>query len=139
MTRLIDLWCWDPELGSRSHYINLQHTPVKMPGTYQDELFDKFRVLIVFIELNLLVIYTSLQYHWRVGRNTICKFILKVCKAILEEFQEEYLICPTAPEEWRRVEEKFRNRWNVPHAAGALDVKHIAMKKTKKSGSEYFN
>ena len=27
--------------------------------------------------------YTSQQYHWRVGRSTICKFILQVCKAIL--------------------------------------------------------
>ena len=58
---------------------------------------------------------------------------------ILEEIQQEYLICPTDPEEWRRIEEKFRNRWNVPHAAGARDGKHIAMEKLKKSGSEYFN
>ena len=63
-----------------------------------------------------------------------------MCKAILEEFQEEYLICPTDPEEWRAVEEKFINRWNAPHVGlGALDGKHIAMKKPKKSGSEYFN
>ena len=25
--------------------------------------------------------YTSLQYHWRVGRSTICKFLPQVCKA----------------------------------------------------------
>ena len=48
------------------------------------------------------------------------------------------MTCPTDPEEWRGLGEKFRNRWNVPHAVGALDGKHIAMKKPKKSGSEYF-
>ena len=70
---------------------------------------------------------------------TICKFVPQVCKAILKEFQQEYLICPTDPEDETKQEERFRNRWNVPHAAGALDGKHIVIKKPKKSGSEYFN
>ena len=68
---------------------------------------------------------------------TICKFVPQVCKAILKEFQ--HLVCPTDPEDWKKIEERFRNRWNVPHVVGALDGKHIAIKKTKKSGSEYFN
>ena len=31
--------------------------------------------------------YTSLQYHWRVGRSTICKFVPQVWKAIWKEFK----------------------------------------------------
>ena len=83
--------------------------------------------------------YTSVQYHCRVGRTTICKFVPRVCKAILQEFQHKYLICPTDPEDWKKIEERFRNRWNVPHAIGALDSKHITIKKPKKSGSGYLN
>ena len=78
--------------------------------------------------------YTSLQYQWRVGRMTICKFVPQVCKAILKEFQQEYLVCPTDPEDWKKIEERFRNRLNVCHAVGALDGKHIAIKKSKESG-----
>ena len=37
------------------------------------------------------------------------------------------------------MEEKFRTRWNVPHAVGTLVRKHIAMKKPKKSGSDHYN
>ena len=74
---------------------------------------------------------TSLQYHWRVGRTTICKFVPRSTKP--------YLVCPTDPEDWKKIEERLRNRWNVPHAVGTLDGKHIAIKKPKKSGSEYFN
>ena len=69
---------------------------------------------------------------------TICKFIPQVSKAILKEFQQEYLVCPTDPEDWKKIEERFRNRWNVLHAVGAVDGKHIAIKKPKKSGSEFF-
>ena len=47
-------------------------------------------------------------------------------------------MCPTDPEDWKKIKERFRNRWNVP-LVGALDGKHIAIKKPKKSGSEYFN
>ena len=65
---------------------------------------------------------------------TICKFVPQACKAILKEFQHEYLTCPTDPEDWKKIKERFRNRWNVPHAVGALDGKHIAIKKPKKSG-----
>ena len=79
--------------------------------------------------------YTSLQYQWRVVRTTICKFVTQVCKAILKEFHHEYLMCPTDPEDWKKIKERFRNRWNVPHAVGALDGKHIGKKKPKKSGS----
>ena len=46
---------------------------------------------------------------------------------------------PDSPEEWKRAEEKFRTRWIVLHTVGAIDGKHIAIKKPKKSGSDCYN
>ena len=83
--------------------------------------------------------YTSLSCQFRVGRPTISKFLPEVCRAIQDEFTREYLRCPTTPDEWKELEREFRIRWNVPHALGALDGKHVALKKPKNSGTLYHN
>ena len=83
--------------------------------------------------------YTSSQYHWVVGQTAICKFVPQVCRAILAEFQDEYLHCPISSNDWKRVGEKFRSRWIVSLALGALDGKHLAMKQPQKSGSDFYN
>ena len=83
--------------------------------------------------------YTSLSCQFRVGRSTISKFIPEVCRAIQDEFTREYLKCPTTPDEWKELEREFRIRWNVPHALGALDGKHVVLKKPKNTGALYHN
>ena len=83
--------------------------------------------------------YTSLSCQFRVGRSTISKFIPEVCRAIQNEFTREYLKCPTTPDQWKELEREFRIRWNVPHALGALDGKHVALKKPKNTGALYHN
>ena len=75
--------------------------------------------------------YTPLFCQFRVGRSTISKFLLEVCRAIQDEFTREYLRCPTTPDDWKELEREFRIRLNVPHALRALDGKHVAMKKPK--------
>ena len=49
------------------------------------------------------------------------------------------MVCPTTPDDWRKHEAVFRNRWNVPHALGALDGKHRAISRPRGGGSEFFN
>ena len=36
-------------------------------------------------------------------------------------------------------EENFRTRWNAPHTVGAIDRKNITKKKSKTTGSDYYN
>ena len=83
--------------------------------------------------------YTSLSCQFRVGRSTISKFLPEVCRAIQDEFTREYLRCPTTPDEWKELETEVRIRWNVPHVLGALDGKHVALKKPMNSGALYHN
>ena len=81
----------------------------------------------------LLIIILSVQgwkiHHFQVSRGP------EVCRAI----QDEYLECPTTPDEWKEMKREFRIRWNVPHALGALDGKHVAVKKPKNTGALYHN
>ena len=79
--------------------------------------------------------YTSLSCQFRVGRSTFSKFLPEVCRAIQDEFTIEYLKCPTTPDDWKELEREFRIKWNVPHALGALDGKHVALKKPKNCGA----
>ena len=81
---------------------------------FQEATESQVKLAVTLRHLSTGKTYTSLQYHWRVGRMTNCKFVPQVCKAILKEFQHEYLMCPTDPEDWKKIEERFRNRWNVP-------------------------
>ena len=83
--------------------------------------------------------FRSLCFNFRVPHNTICGFIPEVCQAIYDEYQEELFNVPTTPDGWKEVADKFRSRWNFHHTCGAVDGKHVAIKKPKGSGSLYFN
>ena len=49
------------------------------------------------------------------------------------------MTCRTSPEDWLEVESGFRQRWNIPHALGALDGKHILIRCPRRGGSLYHN
>ena len=79
--------------------------------------------------------YPTLQYDFSVARNTICNFIPVVCQAIVDALKDEVISCPTTSDEWRPIADEFLRRWNVPHACGALDGKHVAIRCPGNSGS----
>ena len=77
---------------------------------FRKPLEIRLKLAVTLRHLSTGETYTSLQYQRRVGRTTISKFVPQVCKAILKEFKQEYLICLTDPEDWKKIEERFRNR-----------------------------
>jgi hypothetical protein len=52
--------------------------------------------------------------------------------------QPLYLPQPTT-EMWETITHRFKEQWQFPHCIGALDGKHIMIKKPANSGSSFFN
>ena len=46
---------------------------------------------------------------------------------------------PQTEEEWIRISEELEEKWNFPNCLGALDGKHIQIKRLVNSGYYYFN
>ena len=46
---------------------------------------------------------------------------------------------PSTPDEWQEVAKDFNNLWNFPDCVGAIDGKHIVMRKPHHGGSTYHN
>lgn len=45
----------------------------------------------------------------------------------------------TSEEEWKKIAAKFHSRWNFPRCCGALDGKHIKIKRPNRSGAYFYN
>lgn len=82
--------------------------------------------------------YASIAYNYRVHYSTVSHIVPDVCEAIKLEYQNEVIKFPTTAEEWLAVARDFEQRWNVPHAIGALDGKHVKIKCPPNSGSNYW-
>ena len=63
----------------------------------------------------------------------------KVCNAIKKYLVPVYLKVPSTEQEWLSITEKFETRWQYPNAIGAINGKHVVMRKPSHGGSHYYN
>ncbi|KYN07641.1 Putative nuclease HARBI1, partial [Cyphomyrmex costatus] len=61
--------------------------------------------------------YTSMQYYFKISKQSISFIVPEVCEALVHSLK----------------------MWNFPHCLGAIDGKHIVLQTPFNSGSEYFN
>ncbi|XP_037933215.1 protein ALP1-like [Teleopsis dalmanni] len=82
--------------------------------------------------------FTSLEYLFRISKQSISKIVPEVCSALLEALKE-YVKTPISPEEWCAVAKVFEQKWNFNNCIGAIDGKHCVLQAPFHSGSDYFN
>ena len=110
----------------------------------QDTFFRKalcpgLRLAITLVYLSSGISCKLLGCAFRVGYTTVSQIIRQVCEAIVEEYMDEVIKTPATPEEWKQVADRFSERWQFHHCLGALDGKHIAMRKPRGGSSHWFN
>ena len=82
---------------------------------------------------------SHLAWLYQLGRITVAKIIEETCQAIWKILSPIYLKSPDTEEEWKSFANNFEELLNLPHVIGAIDGKHVAMERPKKSGSMYCN
>ena len=81
----------------------------------------------------------SLSFQLRISLSAVSYIVKGCCKAIVEKMASEFIKVPSSQEEWLRISQQFEERWNFPHALGAIDGKHIKIQQPKNAGSFYYN
>ena len=128
----------DPDLFEEmlariEHRIKKTHTNLKKP------LEPGLKLAVTLRFLATGEAYKSLATAFRIGANSISIFVPEVCEAIIQEYMDEWLVCPKTPEEWKTVAEGFSTKWQFHHTLGAIDGKHIKIFCPPKSGTVYYN
>lgn len=83
--------------------------------------------------------YLSLSMLFRIAPNTISIIVKDTCRAIVEIIGAEQIQRPGSEEGWKSIANGFGSIWHLPHCTGAVDGKHISIRKPKLSGSRFFN
>ncbi|GFV38648.1 putative nuclease HARBI1 [Trichonephila clavipes] len=82
--------------------------------------------------------FKSLEYLFRVPETTISRFLPHVLTEICCVLRP-FINVPTTVEKWKKIEKVFLQRWNFPRCCGAIDGKHVLIKRPPGSGSVYYN
>ncbi|KAG8335894.1 hypothetical protein J6590_108755 [Homalodisca vitripennis] len=112
--------------------IRKQSTPMRKALTPRQKLETTLHFLATGDSLQ------SLSLLFRIPAPTISIFLPDVMKAIvtcLKSFME----VPSTTREWENIQRSFNVKWNFPSCCGALDGKHVAIKRPPGSSSEFFN
>ena len=81
----------------------------------------------------------DLAFSFKLDRSTINGIVEEVCNELWKALSEKYVRPPSSAEEWRTISNDFFELWNMPHCIGALDGKHVCIRKPSHSGSLWHN
>ena len=75
--------------------------------------------------------FRSLECQFRISKKAVSYIIEEVAAFIIKILGKTYLNTPATTDEWLKISQKFKERWNFPNGIGAVDGKHILQKPKK--------
>ncbi|XP_011292455.2 uncharacterized protein LOC131803498 [Musca domestica] len=82
--------------------------------------------------------YEDLKFLTGISPQSLGRIVFETCGVIIK-ILKPYIKMPTNEDEWKDIANEFENQWNFINCIGAIDGKHVHIKKPKTSGSYYFN
>ena len=83
--------------------------------------------------------FHSLEYAFRISRQTISSIVSETSRAVHKVLACEFLKVPNTEREWEVVASKFESRWNFPNGIGAIDGKRVIIQQPANSGSHFYD
>ncbi|XP_069595381.1 uncharacterized protein [Ranitomeya imitator] len=114
------------------------------PGlTYQDTWMRKAisaeeRLLLTLRFLATGLSYAGLHLEFLIGRSTISVIVRTTCSQIWLKLNEVVMPEPKM-DDWLKIATGFQNTCDFPNCIGAVDGKHIRVRKPPNSGSQFYN
>eukprot|EP00102_Acyrthosiphon_pisum_P025332 XP_016662542.1 PREDICTED: uncharacterized protein LOC107884596 [Acyrthosiphon pisum] len=65
--------------------------------------------------------FGTIAFSYRVGEKSVRRIVYKTCEAIWKNRSPIYM-SPPNQEQWQKIEEGFRTRWNFPNCVGSIDA-----------------
>ncbi|XP_017469961.1 PREDICTED: uncharacterized protein LOC108361742 [Rhagoletis zephyria] len=82
--------------------------------------------------------FTAIALHFQRGERTIGVIVEETTKAVWDVLKDKYMAMPKL-EGWKIIADRFYELWQLPNCLGAIDGKHIRIKKFPNSGSANYN
>lgn len=82
--------------------------------------------------------FKTIAMSYRMGERTVSKIVSEVCNALWLRLKPKYLPEPTV-DMWQNIASDYEKRWQFYNCLGAVDGKHVTIRKPLLSGSSFFN
>ena len=83
---------------------------------------------------------TTISASNRISPITVGRIIEETCEVLWSTLLKRgFSNAPCDEHGWKKIAKEFEQRWNCPHALGALNGKHVVIQAPARSGSSFFN